>query len=81
MRSLGIRNYRFSIAWPRIFPDGRSTINMKGLDFYDRLVDALLAHEITPWVTIFHWDLPQALEDEGGWRVRSMAEAFACYAN
>ncbi|MDQ3814892.1 MAG: family 1 glycosylhydrolase, partial [Armatimonadota bacterium] len=81
MQSLGVRNYRFSIAWPRIFPTGRDNINPKGLDFYNRLVDTLLQHDITPWATMFHWDLPQALEDEGGWRVRSTPEAFAPYAN
>jgi beta-glucosidase len=80
MRELGYPNYRFSVAWPRIYPAGRDIINEKGLDFYDRLVDTLLANNITPWVTLFHWDLPQALEDEGGWRVRSTADAFAPYA-
>jgi len=80
MRELGLRNYRFSISWPRIYPHGREGVNQKGLDFYDRLVDTLLENQITPWATLFHWDLPQALEDEGGWRVRSTAEAFAHYA-
>lgn len=80
MGELGVQNYRFSISWPRIYPQGRGEVNPKGLDFYDRLVDKLLENRITPWVTMFHWDLPQALEDEGGWRVRSTAEAFACYA-
>jgi len=80
MRQLGIRNYRFSISWPRIYPQGRGAVNQKGLDFYDRLVDMLLENQIEPWATMFHWDLPQALEDEGGWRVRSTPEAFADYA-
>ncbi len=80
MRSLGLRNYRFSIAWPRIIPDGTGPINERGLDFYDRLVDALLARDITPWPTLFHWDLPQSLEDQGGWLVRSTSSAFARYA-
>lgn len=77
---LGIKNYRLSLAWPRILPEGHGTPNPKGLDFYDRLVDALLAAGVTPWVTLYHWDLPQALEDRGGWRVRSTPQAFAQYA-
>jgi len=81
MGQLGIGAYRFSIAWPRILPHGRGTINQRGLDFYSRLIDGLLARGIQPWVTLYHWDLPQALEDEGGWRVRSTAEAFADYAS
>jgi beta-glucosidase len=81
MKRLGIRHHRFSVAWPRIFPLGRGAINQRGLDFYSRLVDAMLEHDITPWATFYHWDLPQALEDEGGWRVRSTVEAFSGYAN
>ena len=81
MRRLGVRNYRLSIAWPRLFPAGRGPRNQKGVDFYHRLLDAMLAEGITPWVTMFHWDLPQALEAGGGWRVRSTAEAFAPYAD
>ncbi len=81
MRKLGVKNYRLSIAWPRIYPQGRGAINQKGVDFYHRLIDAMLAEGITPWVTMFHWDLPQALEDEGGWRVRGVTEAFATYAD
>lgn len=77
---LGIPNYRLSLAWPRILPEGIGTPNPKGLDFYDRLVDALLAAGVTPWVTLYHWDLPQAIEDRGGWRVRSTPKAFAQYA-
>lgn len=80
MASLNLQAYRFSISWPRIFPEGRGYLNPTGLDFYDRLVDALLEKNITPFVTLYHWDLPQALEDEGGWRVRSTAVAFADYA-
>ncbi len=81
MRRLGIRHYRFSLAWPRILPDGDGAVNRRGLDFYHRLIDALLEHDITPWVTMFHWDLPQALEDRGGWRSRLVPEAFANYAD
>lgn len=81
MKKLGVKNYRLSIAWPRIYPQGRGTVNAKGVDFYHRLIDAMLAQGITPWVTMFHWDLPQALEDEGGWRVRGVAEAFSSYAD
>lgn len=81
MQQLGVRHYRFSVAWPRIFPAGRGTVNTKGVDFYDRLVDAMLARGITPWVTLFHWDLPQALEDEGGWTARGTVDAFAVYAD
>jgi beta-glucosidase len=81
MRKLGFRHYRFSVAWPRIFPDGRGAVNQRGLDFYERLVDAMLACDLTPWVTLYHWDLPQVLEDEGGWRVRPTVTAFAAYAD
>lgn len=81
MRRLGIRNYRLSLAWPRILPDGDGAVNQKGVDFYHRLFDSLQKHGITPWVTMFHWDLPQALEDRGGWRGRGTAEAFARYAD
>ena len=80
MRDLGIRHYRLSVAWPRVVPDGDGPINPRGLDFYDRLIDALLARGITPWVTLFHWDLPQPLEDRGGWLARATAEAFRRYA-
>ncbi len=81
MRRLGIRHYRLSIAWPRIFPAGTGKVNPRGLAFYDRLFDSMLAHGITPWVTMFHWDLPQALEDAGGWRVRATSDAFGRYAD
>ena len=77
---LGIPNYRLSVAWPRIFPEGDGAPNPKGLDFDDRLVDALLENGVTPWITLYHWDLPQALEDRGGWRVRATPRAFGRYA-
>ena len=80
MQSLGLGHYRLSVAWPRVVPDGDGPINPLGLDFYDRLIDALLAHGVTPWVTLFHWDLPQALEDRGGWLNRDTVAAFRCYA-
>ena len=81
MKQLGWRNYRLSLAWPRIFPDGTGEVNAAGLGFYDRLIDAFLAREITPWVTLFHWDLPQKLEDENGWLNRVTVDAFANYAD
>lgn len=81
MKQLGWRNYRLSVAWPRVFPDGTGQINPAGLEFYDRLIDAFLAREITPWVTLFHWDLPQKLEDENGWLNRETVDAFAVYAD
>jgi beta-galactosidase len=77
MAGLGIDAYRFSVSWPRIQPDGGAAINAKGLDFYDRLTDALLAQGISPTVTLYHWDLPQALEDKGGWLNRDTAYRFA----
>ena len=80
MRELGLDAFRFSIAWPRVMPAGRGPINAAGLDFYDRLVDELLAHGIEPFATLFHWDTPQALEDSGGWPARATAEAFVEYA-
>ena len=76
MDSLGVGAYRFSIAWPRVLPNGRGRVNSAGVDFYDRLVDGLLAAGIEPWVTLYHWDLPQALEDEGGWANRATVDAF-----
>ena len=81
MKSLNLQAYRFSIAWPRILPKGRGLINPEGVDFYNRLVDELLAANITPFATLYHWDLPQALQEQGGWTVRSTAEAFAEYAD
>jgi beta-glucosidase len=80
MAELGLNAYRFSISWPRVVPMGRGAVNTAGLDFYDALVDALLERGIAPYVTLYHWDLPQALEDRGGWRNRDTALAFAEYA-
>ncbi|GAA3209388.1 GH1 family beta-glucosidase [Actinocorallia longicatena] len=80
MQSLGLAAYRFSVAWPRIQPDGSGPADPRGLDFYDRLVDSLLAAGIDPYVTLYHWDLPQALEDRGGWTSRDTAHRFAAYA-
>jgi beta-glucosidase len=80
MHELGLDAFRFSIAWPRIIPEGRGTVNQAGLDFYDRLVDSLLEQGIEPFPTLFHWDLPQTLEDAGGWPARETAEAFVEYA-
>jgi beta-glucosidase len=80
MSALGIPHYRLSVAWPRVFPAGDGPPSTRGLDFYSRLIDALLARQITPWVTLFHWDLPQALEDRGGWLARGTVDAFGRYA-
>lgn len=81
MKELGIDAYRFSLAWPRIMPTGEGAINEKGLAFYDRLIDELLAKDITPWITLFHWDLPQALQDNyGGWQSKEVSQRFADYA-
>ena len=80
MAQLGLGAYRFSISWPRILPTGRGSVNAAGLDFYDRLVDALLARGIQPFATLYHWDLPLALHNEGGWQKRDTAYAFADYA-
>jgi beta-glucosidase len=81
IKEIGAKAYRFSIAWPRIFPEGTGRPNAKGLDFYSRLVDALLAAGVQPFATLYHWDLPQALQDKhGGWQSRETAKAFAEYA-
>ena len=80
MKELGVKAYRFSIAWPRLFPQGDSVREERGFDFYNRLIDALVAAGIEPMVTLYHWDLPQALEDRGGWANRQTAYAFADYA-
>jgi beta-glucosidase len=77
---LGVDAFRFSVAWPRVLPDGRGRVNERGLDFYDRVVDALLEKGIEPFVNLYHWDLPQRLQDEGGWPERATAEMFAEYA-
>jgi beta-glucosidase len=81
MRDLGLQAYRFSIAWSRILPSGTGQINQAGLDFYDRLVDGLLAAGIEPHITLYHWDLPQVLQDQGGWPNRATANAFANYTD
>jgi beta-glucosidase len=80
MKDLGLAAYRFSVSWPRVQPHGSGPVNSAGLDFYDRLVDELLAAGITPYVTLYHWDLPQSLEDLGGWTERDTAYRFAEYA-
>jgi beta-glucosidase len=80
IKSLGVDSYRFSVAWPRVQPGGRGPVNPAGLAFYDRLVDELLANGVAPWVTLYHWDLPQELEDAGGWPNRDTAYRFADYA-
>ncbi|MET8142802.1 GH1 family beta-glucosidase [Sphaerisporangium sp. NPDC005288] len=80
MAELGLTAYRFSVSWPRIMPDGAGTVNQAGLDFYRRLVDELLANGIEPWLTLYHWDLPQALEDLGGWPARDTSKRFADFA-
>ncbi|QKT06146.1 beta-glucosidase [Gordonia sp. X0973] len=80
MRDFGVGAYRFSIAWPRILPGGTGAVNQKGVDFYSRLVDELLDAGIAPYATLYHWDLPQSLQDAGGWQTRDTAEAFAEYA-
>jgi len=81
MAELGVSAYRFSVAWTRIVPDGSGAANERGIAFYDRLVDALLEAGITPWITLYHWDLPQALETTGGWINRATVDAFASYAD
>lgn len=80
MRDIGLGGYSYSVAWPRVVPDGRGRVNAKGLDFYERLTDAVLARDIEPFVTLYHWDLPQALQDEGGWANRATVEAFESFA-
>jgi beta-glucosidase len=81
MAELGLEAYRFSVAWARVLPEGVGRPDPRGLGFYDRLVDGLLERGITPWLTLYHWDLPQALEDGGGWRVRDTVGRFADYAS
>ena len=82
MKRLNIQAYRFSIAWSRILPDGRGPINMAGIHFYHQLIDALVRQNIEPWITLFHWDLPQALQDEyNGWMDIRTVDCFVEYAN
>ena len=81
MKELGLNSYRFSIAWPRVLPTGRGKINQIGIDFYSQLVDALLEAGIKPFVTLYHWDLPQSLQAEGGWPARMIVDAFVEYAD
>jgi beta-glucosidase len=78
--SLGVDTYRFSVSWPRVQPGGRGPVNSRGIDFYSRLVDSLLEKGVDPWLTLYHWDLPQELEDAGGWPLRDTAYRFAEYA-
>src|SRR3712207_7117689 len=80
MGEIGVKAYRFSVAWPRIQPEGSGPANQKGLDYYLRLVDGLRERSIEPMLTLYHWDLPQALEDRGGWTNRGPSERFAEYA-
>ncbi|MES0882018.1 GH1 family beta-glucosidase [Roseibium sp. SCP14] len=80
MRDMGLDAYRFSIAWTRLLPEGHGSVNQKGIAFYDRLIDGLLEAGITPFATLYHWDLPQALQDRGGWYNRETAQHFAHYA-
>lgn len=79
MKKLNLDAYRFSLSWPRIFPEGKGSINSRGVDFYDRLIDDLLKKNIEPFITLYHWDLPQALQDKGGWLNRDIADRFAHY--
>ena len=81
MKEVGLQAYRFSISWPRILPDGTGNVNQKGLDFYSRLVDGLLEAGIEPFATLYHWDLPQALQDRGGWPARLVVDAFENYTD
>jgi beta-glucosidase len=81
MRAMKNNAYRFSVAWPRVIPDGDGKINPRGLDYYDRMVDSLLKGEITPFITLYHWDLPQALQDKGGWATRPTVDAYVRYVD
>ncbi len=81
MKELGLKAYRFSVAWPRVFPDGKGRINTRGLDFYKKIVDELLANDIVPFITLYHWDLPASLQDVGGWTNPDIARWFSDYAD
>lgn len=81
IKELGLKSYRYSIAWPRIFPDGNGKPNPKGMDFYKRLTNLLLENGITPAATLYHWDLPQKLQDKGGWTNRDTIEYFQEYSS
>jgi len=81
MREIGLRAYRFSVSWPRILPEGRGALNEKGLDFYDRLIDGMVARGLKVYPTLYHWDLPLMLSGDGGWTARGTAEAFAEYTD
>ena len=81
MKAMNQNAYRFSVAWPRVIPDGDGEVNHPGLDYYDRMVDALLAADITPFITLYHWDLPQALQDRGGWADRTTVDAYVRYVD
>ena len=80
MKDLGLNAYRFSVAWPRIFPNGTGEVNQKGIEFYKNFVKKLLENGIEPMCTLYHWDLPQALQDKGGWGSRETVDAFVRYA-
>ena len=81
MAEMGLESYRFSISWPRIFPNGTGEVNEKGLEFYNKLIDECLKHDIVPFVTLYHWDLPQALEEKGGWKNKETVDAFVRFAD
>lgn len=81
IHTLGFRNFRFSLSWPRIIPNGIGNINSKGVDFYHRVIDCCLENNITPWITLYHWDLPQKLEDKGGWTNRDIVSWFTNYVD
>lgn len=81
VRELGFNEYRFSISWSRLLPDGTGKVNQEGVDYYHRIIDKCLSLNVEPWITLYHWDLPQALQDQGGWKNRAIIDWFAEYAN